>query len=36
MRFRSSISIRKRAGKKARVFVNPNNRDDYFVDPHTL
>ena len=30
------ISIRKRAGKKALVFVNPNNRDDYFVDPHTL
>ena len=30
------ISIRKRVGRKARVFVNPNNCDDYFVDPRSL
>ena len=30
------ISIRKRIGRKARIFVNPKDPDDYFVDPHSL
>lgn len=33
---RSEISIRKRIGRKARIFVNPNDPTDYFVDPHSL
>ena len=30
------ISIRKRIGRKARIFVNPKDPNDYFVDPHSL
>ncbi len=30
------ISIRKRIGRRARIFVNPKDPNDYFVDPHSL